>query len=236
MADELNKPSRGTGDWDIPVNDNFDTLEAAARAFLPRGTTQTLNVSDVNSDSITNSGQVTTQDLEVTGAATGVDDGPTQPTSEFLHAGRFSGSDIDTRLSNAIQASSVGDVIQMESGNYSVDQSIPRRRTLQGTSAGGRFGGTAIIDATYTFAEECLVQDIGLSGAASLEGNFGSGVIRHIQADRNDIIVSGGSVKIFGCSQIDVTLESTSSRCVVAVNSLTNVTDNGTNNISNLNT
>jgi hypothetical protein len=63
MADELNKPSRGTGDWDIPLNQNFDTLEAAARAFLPRGTTQTLNVSDVNSDSITNSGTVDTQRL-----------------------------------------------------------------------------------------------------------------------------------------------------------------------------
>jgi hypothetical protein len=58
MADELNKPNRGTGDWDIPLNENFDTLEAAARAFLPRGTTQTLNVADVNSDNITNSGVI----------------------------------------------------------------------------------------------------------------------------------------------------------------------------------
>jgi hypothetical protein len=69
MADELNKPSRGTGDWDIPLNQNFDTLEAAARAFLPRGTTETLNVADVNSDSISNSAQVTTQDMNVQGQA-----------------------------------------------------------------------------------------------------------------------------------------------------------------------
>jgi hypothetical protein len=63
MADELNKPSRGTGDWDIPLNQNFDTLEAAARAFLPRGTTETLNVSDIDSASITNSNQIQTQSL-----------------------------------------------------------------------------------------------------------------------------------------------------------------------------
>jgi hypothetical protein len=52
MADELNKPSKGTGDWNIPLNQNFDTLEAAARAFLPRGTTVTLNVSDINADRV----------------------------------------------------------------------------------------------------------------------------------------------------------------------------------------
>jgi hypothetical protein len=71
MADELNKPSRGTGDWDIPLNQNFDTLEAAARAFLPRGTTQTLNVADINS-----SGELTTQkvnsgEVEATGNISG---------------------------------------------------------------------------------------------------------------------------------------------------------------------
>jgi hypothetical protein len=47
MADELNKPSRGTGDWDIPVNENFDKLEAAARAFIARGTSSDIDVGGV---------------------------------------------------------------------------------------------------------------------------------------------------------------------------------------------
>jgi hypothetical protein len=47
MADELNKPSRGTGDWDIPVNENFDKLEAAARAFIARGSSEDIDVGGV---------------------------------------------------------------------------------------------------------------------------------------------------------------------------------------------
>jgi hypothetical protein len=75
MADELNKPSRGTGDWDIPVNENFDTLEAAARAFLPRGATQTLNVSnaDVTDQIVSNSvdtSSILTQTLTVNNGLT----------------------------------------------------------------------------------------------------------------------------------------------------------------------
>jgi hypothetical protein len=59
MTDELNKPNRGTGDWDIPLNENFDTLEAAARAFLPRGTASDIDVGGVITPEISANNQVT---------------------------------------------------------------------------------------------------------------------------------------------------------------------------------
>jgi hypothetical protein len=89
MADELNKPSRGTGDWDIPVNENFDTLEAAARAFLPRGTTQTLNVDSADVTNQLASNSVTTGSVDADRVDTtlfGPISGGSTPAFQDFHA------------------------------------------------------------------------------------------------------------------------------------------------------
>jgi hypothetical protein len=135
MADELNKPSRGTGDWDIPVNDNFDTLEAAARAFLPRGTTQTLNVSDVNSDNITNSGQVTTQSLTtgqvVTTLSLGSNQIITGPSNVQI---AFDDTNID-QLNTVTADTGNSKIVIDEAGNYNITGGVQLNNTIdvQGT-------------------------------------------------------------------------------------------------------
>jgi hypothetical protein len=218
MTDELNKPSRGTGDWDIPLNQNFDTLEAAARAFLPRGTTQTLNVSDVNSDNITNSGTITSESVD-----------PKFLADDYLYAGNFSGSDPDTRLTNALSSMNTGQVLQLENAVYTVDQTIPRRIKLVGTNASALVAGSRLKSCTWTFGEQVTVRDIGLrDSAARLQGDFERSTITAIHGT-GEIVTNSDKVKIFGCHNVNVVLNGNTS--VVSINTGLTVTDNGTGNI-----
>jgi hypothetical protein len=153
MADELNKPSRGTGDWDIPINDNFDTLEAAARAFLPRGTTQTLNVADVSSDNINNSATITSESVD-----------PKFISETYVYAGNFNGSTPSDRLQNALSSSS-GGRIYLEPQTYNNPVTVNTRKASLIGSRDCDFQAILTID-----ADEVLVKDFTVN-------RFGGGEI-----------------------------------------------------------
>jgi hypothetical protein len=216
MADELNKPSRGTGDWDIPLNQNFDTLEAAARAFLPRGTTQTLNVSDVNSDSITNSGTITSDSVKTQFL-----------TDDYLFAEGFPGADPDARVNNALNAAGDGDVIYLENREYLKDLTVNNSVSIRGTgsSAGSRISGNLTLSAVGA-----SVSEIRLAGTIETTES-----VIHISdingfGNTGEITITAGNNILKGFAGVDVTLTSAASNVVVDSSVSTTVTDNGSNN------
>jgi hypothetical protein len=194
MADELNKPSRGTGDWDIPLNQNFDTLEAAARAFLPRGTTQTLNVSAINDDYLYASnfsgGDATTR---LNSALSQADDGDTiflenASYNSFtvskrvrLTAGPAGGG---TTLSGTVEVSADGCVIENMRINTTVKLNNPICRIRNANLFGGEIRvktGNAVLTqitgGTVTFRGASSDSTINSSTSVSVTDNGTGNVI-----------------------------------------------------------
>jgi hypothetical protein len=224
MADELNKPSRGTGDWDIPVNDNFDTLEAAARAFLPRGTTQTLNVADISSDNINNSDTITSESVN-----------PQFLADNRLFAGNFAGSNPDARLTNALNAATQGDTIFVETAEYSSSRNI--------TTDGIRIAGSKTRDNDSPRFEA----DIELSGdnitvvgiavtnvTVTLSGNA-TGFKNAFAFFNASIIAAANACLITEVNSAgDVTFQSGTTGGLVDSCQRLTVTDNGSNTVGDI--
>jgi hypothetical protein len=209
MPDELNKPSRGTGDWDIPLNENFDKLEAAARAFLPRGTTQTLNVADIKSNNIS------TESIK-----------PRFLAEDYLYAGGFSGSDPDARLGNCLANASFGDTVMLENDAYNQDRTIDKRICFIGT----RMQGGTLIDANFTCNSKVTVEKVALLGTITLNSIISS--VRGIS--RGNIQINADRCLITQCDNTSVTFASGTARGIVDSCSIVSVTDNGNNTVGDI--
>jgi hypothetical protein len=218
MADELNKPSRGTGDWDIPLNQNFDTLEAAARAFLPRGTTQTLNVSDVNSDSVTNTGTITSESVN-----------PQFLANDYLYAGSFPGSTPDDRLDAAISNAANEDMIFLEAAPYSNDRTITNRLKLMGTNRPGVGAGSGFGGVNLTIDDRVMFDGVRMTNS-QVEVNAGRCSIVSAEVFSSNITVNGNRSQIRGIRGGSVTFASGTSNNLIDSCVQVSVTDNGSGN------
>jgi hypothetical protein len=224
MADELNKPSRGTGDWDIPLNQNFDTLEAAARAFLPRGTTQTLNVSDINSDNITNSGTVSSESVDAQFLA-----------EDYLFAGNFAGNNPDSRLSSCLSASQGGETIYLEEAEYQSDFTVSKGVKVIGSSAAVGSGTIFTNSMTVNLdSRGTHLSDIRLNGTNNVNINSSEVQLQRILANGDTVTVDGNVAFISLCRSINLTFTSNSAAGIVDSCSQVTVTDNGNNTVGDI--
>lgn len=147
-------------------------------------------------------------------------------------AANFDGSDADERLDNAIDESSQGDVIFLESATYSEDRELERRRAYIGT--GATFQGTTI-DA------EWHLSDGGGADAISILDGFtteeGSEIIADERArvmngylrpdDNSPITVQGDDVLVIGMYRGEVVFEDGTSGGLIDGCIDTNVTGHG---------
>jgi hypothetical protein len=183
-----------------------------------RTTSGVARFTDIDSDNITNSGTITSESVD-----------PKFLSDDYLYAGNFSGSDPDTRLTNALSSVNTGQVLQLENAVYTVNQTIPRRIKLVGTNASALVAGSRLESCTWTFGEQVTVRDIGLrNSGARLQGNFERSTITAIHGT-GEIVINNDNVKIFGCHNVSVVLNGSNS--VVSINTGVTVTDNGAQNV-----
>jgi hypothetical protein len=153
-----------------------------------------------------------------------------------LYAGAFSGSDPDSRLTNALSAATDGDCIFLESKTYSANRTVGKNITLVGTSP--QISGTQFA-ASLTFDGRVVLRQLRSGSAFDLTLNGADSMIRDciffstgsptvkINADRCSFISSGRDV--------DIVFASTSNGGMVdACFGQPAVTDNGANIIGDI--
>jgi hypothetical protein len=164
------------------------------------------------------------------------DVGPRSIASDYLYAGEFSGSDPDARLDNAIADASGGDVIYLENDSYNDSIAIPKTVALKGIGGlgfdpPGTFLSTG---ATWTLqGRGASVSGINLNGSsATLIADADEIRFTHIVGTENtDIEIRTDGCIVSVCREVEVTLTSSSSNCIVDTISELTVTDNGSNNV-----
>jgi predicted ribosome-associated RNA-binding protein Tma20 len=217
MADELNKPSRGTGDWDIPLNQNFDTLEAAARAFLPRGTTQTLNVADVNPDRIKSA-----------------------PYRIPAGGDIIFEPDVTTLFSNINE----GEYVFVPSGEHDPVTINANAVTVQGASQEEVLFNNSTGDGITVNGNQAVIREVGVAsqgGSGIVVNSFGNIIenVTFLSCDDNHVKFQGGSFSILnkavlqsGSSNDSVLLDSGSTGNIVKnITNSRSITDNGSGNV-----
>jgi hypothetical protein len=137
-----------------------------------------------------------------------------------LYAGAFSGSDPDTRLSNALTEANNGDTIFLEGATYQNAITINKRVNLIGThrNEGTTFNADVTLSQFGAVITEALVD-------ATLELREGTEAIHATSS--NPISVVGNEVLVTQSIRTDVTLQGTAQRCIVDNIISGTVTNNG---------
>lgn len=150
--------------------------------------------------------------------------------TERHYAGAYDGADADARLDNAIAAASAGEAINLEGATYTADRTISTELTLIGT--GGRTLSGTNIDASWTLSARILIKQVDSEPSASftfdtiLSGMINCGI--NVNAD---ITVDADRFRYIGNHGGDVTFNSGTSAGIIDGNTLTSITDNGSNTV-----
>jgi hypothetical protein len=147
-----------------------------------------------------------------------------------LYAGAFSGTDPDTRLSNARNEAKTGDVIFLEAEVYTQDQTFTQRVSLIGTTIekGTRIdgGATWTIDGFGT-----TIKGLRLDGTIQQNTN---GIISEMQMTTGDIIIAGDNSIVHSVRGGIITLQSGTSNNIIDTCTGVTVNDNGTNTVGDI--
>jgi hypothetical protein len=152
---------------------------------------------------------------------------------DYLYAGAFDGSIPDARLSNCLNAASVGDVVYLENTAYTQDQTIDTLITMRGT--GQIQEGSHISDALFSFTEPfSTIENVGLDCSSASDGikmgfSGQADCIVQLGTKSGTITATGSSCIFTRLRQVDVTLNG--DNCVVDSSTEVAVTDNGSNNV-----
>jgi len=153
--------------------------------------------------------------------------------SERLYAGAYDGDDADARLDNALSAVSVGDVIYLESAEYSTRTISQSEITLRGTSNSDGLVGSHIGADWEISGNSVTIIGLGLGNGQTLTyaGNFA-------QLERcafGSVSITGNNVGIFNSRDVDVTYSSATSGGIAdALYNNSTVTDNGSNTVGDI--
>jgi hypothetical protein len=148
-----------------------------------------------------------------------------------FYAEAFSGATIDDRLQNAIQEASGGSTIYLEDGTYTED--ITTSNFIKLIGSGPSIAGSNIGDATWTFNQNVLIRDIGLTNSNSkiVLNKFNSQVYNtSTSKSGGKIEVNADRCQISGCRGGSILLSSSTSNCIIDSSIGIVITDNGTNN------
>jgi hypothetical protein len=210
-----------TIDTDNLENDEFSLTENGSGDLVMehKSTGATLVYNSIE-DQWEPSGGIKTPTLEADGVKRGT-------SNEYLDAAAFDGSDADTRLSNAISAAAEGDTIYLENVEYNNDITISKAISLIGCGPrlnGSEFSGAVTANAGVDFL------NMGIN--ADLTHNTGFATIHNCNFATGVQTIDGADTVITNCSDLDMTLTTNSSKCVVdGCASANTVTDNGSGNI-----
>jgi len=197
---------------------------AAAQAGTEDGEAGTIGTPgapvDLESQDIDNADTINTQNIL-----------PKNIGNGYHYAAAFDGSDADARLTNAINASSKGDIIFLESADYTQDRNLSNRSII---GTGTRSEGTTIKDARFTMSSFSKIQRVNLDitdGSVGLDFNFETmgAQIYQSSVKNGTIVVNGSGVMLTRIRRIDITLNSGGNVVDSCVN--LNVTDNGNGNV-----
>jgi hypothetical protein len=143
--------------------------------------------------------------------------------SDYLYAGEFSGSDPDARLDNCLSAASTGDVIYLESATYTNSRTISKRVQLIGTN---RNVGTEFLNGLTMSQFHSEIRNVQVEDGLELQ----DGTIAMNITSGGGIQVPGSEVLVMQTFRSNVTLQSSSSNCIVDHIISGTVTDNGSGN------
>jgi len=149
------------------------------------------------------------------------------------YASAHSGANADVRLGNAISAANGGDTIVLENTSYN---SVTISKSLKITGSISVNGAAIANGETWTFdtADHSAVEGLNIKGTLVADqfnmtikdcGGFGN---------QENITVNQSNVKVLGCTQLNVTYQSGTTKGIVDSSSNVTVTDNGTNTIGDI--
>jgi len=152
---------------------------------------------------------------------------------EYLWASDFDGSDADTRLDNALNAASDGDVILLENDTYSSTRTINSfAGTLLGSFSVSANNG-AVVSGDWTLDSRVHIYRIAVESNADLNPNVSNIHLSDID-NQETITVGGDRAVIQGVLGGSITFQSGTSGGIVDSSTDTTVTDNGSNTVGDL--
>ena len=174
------------------------------------------------------------QEVEYTGPDRGTDAirdsvNTEQIGNERHYAGGYDGSDVETRLDNALAAASDGDVIYLESASYDSTRTVTTRVKFEGTNEAT---SGADIAGDWTLPEFSGVT-VRISGSLTLKNQgfvFGN-------THAADITVTGSNCRLIGLQgngATTITFESDTSNGIIDSSSRVSITDNGSNTVGDI--
>ena len=153
--------------------------------------------------------------------------------NDYQFAGAYDGVDADARLDAALSSVSDGKLIYLEAETYTANRAIDKEVSIVGT---GLRGGSSVIDANWTLDDFGIsLERVRLSEQSSGDvvtvNNQECSISNFVSSGTAAITVDANSIGVTNGRDIDVTLTSDSSRCVVdSLRGGSSVTDNGSGN------
>jgi hypothetical protein len=157
--------------------------------------------------------------------------------NDRLYAGAFSGPDADARLTNAINTSSDGNVIYLESESYSANRTISKQLIFRGTSS-VFFSGTQMFG-NYDINGSCKLEQIFFEGA-NIDFNKSNSSLSDSVLRNTSVVVTDNKCKFEmlrgtgGAGGGSITFQSGTARSIVDSSIEIQVTDNGVNTVGDI--
>jgi hypothetical protein len=156
-------------------------------------------------------------------------------SNDHHYAGSYDGSDPETRLTNALSAASVGDIIHLENADYGGTRTISTRLVFKGTN-GGNYSGTRI-NGSWTCDERVAIQGVYVSSSGDLTFNADHSMLFRSTANStgSNITISASRFKGIGLNgTATITFESGTASGIIDGSTQITVTDNGSNTVGDI--